>query len=306
MRTVIYYPINAESTLGPDQKDLARGSQAWTMMNPAIGNLTTFAEVMAHAIGHTFGLADCPLCAAGESVMKSPLTSFNDTTSLAGFPQACEVQVADNVAPQPPPPLPPPHHRPCLVDGNPCDCEECTPIIIDTEGEGFELTSAEDGVQFDIRGDGKPIQIAWTARGSKNAFLVLPEADGLVHTGKDLFGNFTVQDSSRQANGFLALAEWDELDQGGNSDGVIDEKDAVFSRLRLWIDENHDGVCQPGELHTLQELGVFSLSLDYSSSRRTDQYGNWFRYKARVNPGTKRDQRDVVGRWTYDVFLVTE
>jgi hypothetical protein len=30
----------------------------------------------------------------------------------------------------------------------------CSPIIIDTEGEGFHLTSAEIGVIFDIRGDG--------------------------------------------------------------------------------------------------------------------------------------------------------
>src|ERR1700685_3787322 len=44
-----------------------------------------------------------------------------------------------------------------------------SPIIIDTDGKGFHLTSAEDGVQFDITGDGRLTQMAWTASGSTNA-----------------------------------------------------------------------------------------------------------------------------------------
>lgn len=94
---------------------------------------------------------------------------------------------------------------------------------------------------------------------------------------------------------------------------MIDEHDAVFSKLRLWIDENHDGVCQPGELHTLAEFGIYSLSLGYFYSRREDAFGNEFRYRALVNPGERRDFRDrrehqdrirrEVGRWAYDVFL---
>ena len=88
---------------------------------------------------------------------------------------------------------------------------------------------------------------------------------------------------------------------------MIDEHDAIFSKLRLWIDENHDGICQPDELHTLSELGVFAVALNYQTSFKRDQYGNQFRYKARVNPGARRDKRDEasdVGRWTYDVFFV--
>jgi hypothetical protein len=185
----------------------------------------------------------------------------------------------------------------------------CSPIIIDTEGEGFHLTSAAAGVSFDIAGNGHPVQIAWTASGFHNAFLALPGADGLVHNGKELFGNFTEQPVSNNPNGFLALAEFDKPENGGNGDGVIGERDAVYSRLRLWIDENHDGISQPEELHSLAELGVYALTLDYQQSRRTDQFGNAFRFKAQVNPWTKRDRRDEaseVGRWTYDVFLVAK
>jgi hypothetical protein len=68
-----------------------------------------------------------------------------------------------------------------------------SPIIIDTDGNGFHLTSAENGVRFDIMG--QPIQVAWTAPGSTSAFLALPH-DGVIDSGKDLFGNFTPQPSS--------------------------------------------------------------------------------------------------------------
>src|SRR5437016_10499809 len=119
--------------------------------------------------------------------------------------------------------------------GTGCGPGAGSPIIIDTEGEGFLLTSAADGVIFDIRGDGHPVRIAWTAPGSHNAFLVLDrDGDGKISNGKELFGNFTTQDPSKHHNGFLALAEFDEPDQGGNSDGVIDEHDAIFPKLRSW------------------------------------------------------------------------
>jgi len=189
----------------------------------------------------------------------------------------------------------------------------CTvsPIIIDTEGQGFHLTSADAGVTFDITGTGHPIQMGWTDPNFRNAFLALPGSDGLVHNGKQLFGNFTPQPPSPSPNGFLALAEFDKPENGGNGDGIIDERDAVYSKLRLWIDENHDGVCQPNELHMLSELGVYSLALSYFESRRTDQFGDQFRYRARVDPGERRDPRDITptgdpGRWAYDVFFVTK
>jgi hypothetical protein len=188
-----------------------------------------------------------------------------------------------------------------------------SPIIIDTEGEGFHLTSAPGGVKFDISGTGHAVQTAWTDSRFRNAFLALPGPDGMVHNGKQLFGNFTNQPPSNHPNGFLALAEFDKAEHGGNGDGVIDEKDAVYSKLRLWIDENHDGISQPNELHTLAELGVHSLALNYSQSPRTDEFGNAFRYKAKVNADESPDFRDErqhvndneVGRWAYDVFLVS-
>ncbi len=192
---------------------------------------------------------------------------------------------------------------PCKPTRSGCDCgPPGSPIILDLDGKGFDLTSAAGGVLFDISGTGTPEQMGWIAKGADNAFLALPGGDGLVHNGKQLFGNFTPQPPSATPNGFAALAVYDDPKNGGNGDGVIDSRDAVFSSLRLWIDENHDGICQPNELHTLPSLGVDSISLKYKEADRTDQYGNQFRYRALVNPDDPDASR--VDRKAYDVFFV--
>jgi hypothetical protein len=202
-----------------------------------------------------------------------------------------------------------PPSDPCLQSGSispqgGSPAPVCSPIILDLSGDGFVLTDASEGVLFDISGDGRPVQIAWTAVGADNAFLALPGADGLIHNGKELFGNFTPQPASGHPNGFAALAVYDLPENGGNGDGIIDSRDKIFSSLRLWIDANHDGVCQPDELHTLPSMGVDSLSLNYHVSMRRDQYGNLFRYRAKVNPDDRKDTSEV-GRTAYDIFLTT-
>lgn len=78
--------------------------------------------------------------------------------------------------------------------------------------------------------------------------------------------------------------------------------EAVFFNLRLWRDENHDGVSQSMELKSLRSLGIAVINLNYKESRRIDRFGNQFRYRAKVE-GVHGTQ---VGRWAYDVLLTTK
>lgn len=269
----------------------------------------TQTEVIAHELGHTLGLADCtyPTCPVGSSVMVTGLNTAGTTAnSLEGQPgpTGCDLFSVVNfdAAYQCSPPPPDGGDDPCP----PTDGEVqpvCSPIVLDIDGKGFNLTSAAGGVLFDISGTGHPVQMGWTAMGADNAFLALPGIDGLVHSGKQLFGNFTFQPPSNNPNGFAALAVYDDPKNGGNGDGIIDSRDAIYPYLRLWIDVNHDGICQPEEIHTLASLGVTSISLHYTLSRRTDQYGNVFRYKAPVDPNNPDPAH--VGRTAYDVFFVS-
>jgi hypothetical protein len=175
--------------------------------------------------------------------------------------------------------------------------------VIDTDGKGFDLTDGEHGVVFDLFADGHPVQVSWTRADSRNAWLALDRnGNGKIDNASELFGDHTPQPPSDHPNGFLALAVFDKPENGGNGDGIIDKRDAVFSQLLLWIDENHDGISQANELHHLPELGVYSLALKYTETRRTDKYGNIFRYRAAVNPDPG-DGESKDGRWTYDVFL---
>jgi hypothetical protein len=205
-----------------------------------------------------------------------------------------------------PPECEPPDH----TNLDSCCCENgngvCTssPILIDVEGNGFSLSDLTTGIQFDLNADGVAERVSWTTPTSDDAWLVLDRnANGRIDNGTELFGNYSPQPSisGKQKNGFLALTLFDKIENGGDGDGNITIADSAYTALRLWRDSNHNGVSEFSEFESLQEAGLSSIALSYNTSRRIDRYGNRFRYRAKIAD----DRNAQLGRWAWDVFLVS-
>ena len=155
------------------------------------------------------------------------------------------------------------------------------PLLIDFGAHGLLLTSVDDGVRFDIDGNGTLDSIAWTSGGAEDAFLALDlNLNGSIDSGKELFGDATAQSRGEQPNGFRALAEYDRVAQGGDEDGIVGPSDAIWPRLLLWVDRSHDGVSQSGELTHVAASSLTGFKLDYRESRRRDKYGNQYSYRS--------------------------
>ena len=131
------------------------------------------------------------------------------------------------------------------------------PLILDLNKDGFDIETKKFGAHFDLNCDGFAEKINWTR---KDAILALDKNhNGLIDDGGEVFGDFhLLADGSKAKNGFEALAQYDT-----NGDGVIDENDEIFDQLRLWVDENGDGVSDQGELKSLKDMNIKAINLDY-------------------------------------------
>jgi hypothetical protein len=136
-----------------------------------------------------------------------------------------------------------------------------TPLVLDLDGNGIQTLSAQNGVIFDVNNDGVVEKTGWVSR--TDGLLVRDiNRDGIINNGGELFGEGTVlANGSKAADGYVALSAIDS-----NLDGVIDAKDAAFSQLLVWTDKDSDGISDTGELASLSDAGIASLSLNATAS----------------------------------------
>ena len=124
------------------------------------------------------------------------------------------------------------------------------PLVLDLDGDGIELTSIEDSnAFFDLDGDGFAERTAFVAP-DDGLLAIDRNENGRIDDISELFG-------SAAETGYEELAESDS-----NSDGRIDAQDADFESLLVFQDVNGNGVSDAGELRSLSEAGITSISLD--------------------------------------------
>lgn len=183
-----------------------------------------------------------------------------------------------------------------------CDPDHCSPILIDFDGDLFQLSGAREPVTFDIDGTGKTREIGWTRTGTDDGFLCRDlDRNGTIDSGAELFGTATRLSNGRLAkNGYEAMAELDLAKFGGNGDGLLGPEDKAFWELCIWRDVNRNAVSEPGELEPLAKTGVQALSLDYEQVPVLDLYDNVLLYH-----GGGVVERDGVNMFvrTVDVFF---
>jgi hypothetical protein len=141
-----------------------------------------------------------------------------------------------------------------------------TPLALDLDGNGVKTLSANAGAVFDVNADGRAESVGWLS--TSDAWLALDRnGNGLIDDGSELFGSGTsLPDGSKALDGFAALRVLDS-----NQDGTIDASDAAFSNLSVWVDANTNAKTDAGELRSLTQVGVQSLSLVAKPTAIIDQ-----------------------------------
>jgi len=155
-----------------------------------------------------------------------------------------------------------------------------SPVLLDLDRNGFNLAGLDDGVRFDIDADGDSENVAWTKPTESDGFLCFDRnGNGAIDDGEELFGDATpfLLSDGVAPHGYSALAEFDTATLGGNGDGRLTAEDRAFNALHVWMDTNHNGVSDPGEVRPLSASGVIRIDLgDVRRTPRRDSHGNWF------------------------------
>ena len=146
-----------------------------------------------------------------------------------------------------------PHYGPYLPPPPPGGGGGKKPIALDLNGNGFEFVNVDDSnVFFDVNGDGWKERTAWVAPGDG---LLAYDADGngkIEHADEISFVGYKA-DAQTDLEGLRAF--------DSNGDGIFSAADDKWSKFGVWQDTNQNGVTDPGEFRTLDEMGVASIAL---------------------------------------------
>lgn len=148
-----------------------------------------------------------------------------------------------------------------------------SPLVLDLDGNGIQtLALNQTLIHFDHDNNDFLEQTGWV--GASDGLLILDlNGNGSVDSGAELFGNYTrLDDGQLAADGFTALAMYDS-----NADQQIDHLDPIWTRLRVWRDQNSNAQTEPGEWLSMADLQVIALHLGYLVHDVIDANGNTHR-----------------------------
>jgi len=133
-----------------------------------------------------------------------------------------------------------------------CENKNLTPLGLDLDGSG-KVETIPGEFSIDLNGDHFPETLnAWFA---PTEGILIDTSYSFEHgvNGDHLFGDM----NGRFEDGFAKLAVLD-----GNSDGIISGSE--LANLAVWVDANSNAALDEGELHSLADYGIVSLSVNQS------------------------------------------
>lgn len=136
------------------------------------------------------------------------------------------------------------------------------PLLLDISGEGIGLTDLNDAVLFDTDNSGTLKRSGWAD--TRTGLLVVDDGSGQITSVSQMFSEYYAgkrgengaAGDKRFAHGFEALKTEETI-----VDSAINSQDAIWTKLRVWVDASHDAKVGAGELKTLDELGITQINL---------------------------------------------
>ena len=161
-----------------------------------------------------------------------------------------------------------------------------TPLVVPLRDEVTEKTIVDLDAQVRFDADGSGRQHRWTWITPDAGWLIYDsDRKGHITSALELFGNVTFW--LFWNNGYEALAALDD-----DSNGEL--KDDELRYLAIWHDRNRNGVSDPGEVRSLADHGIVTLSVAFTKA-------DGIFAAAKAERGVRF--KDGRSRPTYDVIL---
>ncbi|MBF0339823.1 MAG: tandem-95 repeat protein [Magnetococcales bacterium] len=147
----------------------------------------------------------------------------------------------------------------------PCPTGLSDPLVLDLNGDGVHLLGKEAGILFDQTGDHVADPTGWLDAG--DGLLVLDRnQDGRIDGIGEVVSNWTAPGTQTSLDSLATLDD--------NHDGQITVQDAAYHELQVWVDRSQDGHTDPGELFSLESLGIASLHTQPEQLTSISSQGN--------------------------------